>query len=133
MPVKCQGIWWISHKRKALQLVIDRYGAYINHILEDQTISSADRARLSGFCSKWIFKMLIGATMYTDILKPPSSLSLALQEKGIDVIKGIQHLLKSRKSLQSLSMWNPSEWPSVSVVYSRIVEMKPVRPTITKV
>ena len=126
MPVRCSVTRWISHKRKALQRVIDRYGAYINHIttlLEDQTISSADRARLNGFCSKWMnFKMLIGAAMYTDILKPPSCLSLALQEEGIDVIKGIQHLLKSRKSLQSLSMQNPSEWPSVSVIYSRIVE-----------
>ena len=68
------------------------------------------------------FKMLIGAVIYTDILKSPSCLSLTLQEEEIDVIKGIQHLLKSRKSLQSLSKQNPLEWPSVSVVYSRIVE-----------
>ena len=66
--------------------------------------------------------MLIGAAMYTDILKSPSCLSLTLQEEEIDVIKGIQHLLKSRKSLQSLSKQNPLEWPSVSVVYNRIVE-----------
>ena len=126
MPVRCQGTHWISHKRKALQHVIDRYGTYINHIaslLEDQTIASADRARLQGFCSKWMnFKMHIGAAMYTDILKSPSCLSLMLQEEEIDVIKGIQHLLKSRKSLQSLWKQNPLEWPSISVVYSRIVE-----------
>lgn len=66
--------------------------------------------------------MLIGAAMYTDILKPPLCLSLTLQEEHIDVIKGIQHLLKSRKSLQSLFKQNPLEWPSVSVVYSRILE-----------
>ena len=97
--MRCQGTHWISHKRKALQRVIDRYGAYINHIAtlsEDQTIASADRARLQGFfSSKWMnFKMLIGAAMYTDI---PSCLSLMLQEEEIDVIKRIQHLLKSRK------------------------------------
>jgi len=68
------------------------------------------------------FKMLIGVAMYTDILKSPSCLSLALQEEEIDVINGIQHLLKSRKSLQSLSEQNPLEWPSVSVVYRRNVE-----------
>ena len=38
------------------------------------------------------------------------------------MFKGIQHLLKSRKSFQGLSKQNPLEWPSVSVVYSRIVE-----------
>ena len=110
MPVRCQGTRWISYKRKALQHLLDRYGAYINHLAtlsEDQTIASADRARLKGYCLKWMnFKMLIGAAMYTDILKSPSCLSLTLQEEEIDVIKGIQHL----------------EWPSVSVVYSRIVE-----------
>ena len=117
MPVRCQGT---SHKRKALQHIIDRYGAYINHIAaltEDHTIASADRAQLKGYCSKWMnFKMLIGAAIYTNILKSPSCLSLTLQEEEIDVIKGIQHLLNSRKSLQSLSKQNPLEWPSVGVV-----------------
>ena len=68
------------------------------------------------------FKMLIGAATYTDILKSPSCLSLTLQEDKLDVIKAIQHLLKARKSLQSLSKQNLLEWPSVSMVYNRIVE-----------
>ena len=124
MPVRCQGTHWISHKRKALQRVIDRYGAYINHIAtlsEDQIIASADRARLQGFfSSKWMnFKMLIGAAMYTDI---PSCLSLMLQEEEIDVIKRIQHLLKSRKISSEFVKAKSIRVPSVSVVYSRIVE-----------
>ena len=31
LPVRCQGTRWISHKRKALQRVIDRFGAYVSH------------------------------------------------------------------------------------------------------
>ena len=126
LPVRCNGTRWISHKRKALQRLLDRYGAYINHLAtlsEDLSIASADRARLKGYCSNWMnFRMLIGAAMYTDILKSPSCLSLTLQEEKLDVIKAIQHLLKARKSLQSLSKQNPVEWPSVSMVYNRIVE-----------
>ena len=32
VPVHSQGSHWINHKRKALQRVIDRYGAYIAHL-----------------------------------------------------------------------------------------------------
>ena len=32
LPVRCNGIRWISHKQKALQCLLDRYGAYINHL-----------------------------------------------------------------------------------------------------
>ena len=48
LPVRCQGTRWISHKRKALQRVIDRFRAYISHkaaLVED--------ARLKGYLQKW--------------------------------------------------------------------------------
>ena len=32
IPVRSQGSRWINHKRKALQRVVDRYGAYITHL-----------------------------------------------------------------------------------------------------
>ena len=28
MPVRCNGIQWISHKRKALKCLLDRYGTH---------------------------------------------------------------------------------------------------------
>ena len=32
-PKRAQGSRWITHKRKALQRFVDRYGAYINHLI----------------------------------------------------------------------------------------------------
>ena len=32
LPVRCKGTRWISHKRQALQRVIDCYGVYITHL-----------------------------------------------------------------------------------------------------
>ena len=32
LPVRSQGSQWVSHKRNALQCVINRYGAYLNHL-----------------------------------------------------------------------------------------------------
>ena len=33
LPVRSQGTRWISHKRKALQRVVDRFGAYATHLI----------------------------------------------------------------------------------------------------
>ena len=44
LPVRCEGTRWISHKRQALQRVIDGYGVYIAHLttFANETNSSLD-------------------------------------------------------------------------------------------
>ena len=124
MPVRSQGSRWITHKRKALQRLVDRYGAYINHLtalVADRSISSTDRARLSGYLRKWQqAKMLVGSALYVDVLKPPSLLSLTLQDDDLDIVQGLKHILKSTKSLKNLTEKNPLEWPTVKLVCSRV-------------
>lgn len=54
--MRCHGTRWITHKRNALQTVIDRLGAYIAHLVslaEDQSVKAVDRARLKGYLKKW--------------------------------------------------------------------------------
>ena len=85
VPIRSHGSRWISHKRQALQRIIDRYGAYIAHLTTlaaDSSVKSANRAKLKGYLSKWEHgKVLIGCTLYVDALKAPSLLSKALQEE----------------------------------------------------
>lgn len=73
LPVRLQGSCWIGHKCKALQRLVDRYGAYLNHVTtltEDRMLKSTDRARLKGYLTKWKrLKTIIGAAMYMDVLK----------------------------------------------------------------
>ena len=108
LPVRAQGSRWISHKRKTLQRVVDRYGAYLHHLqtlVEDTTIKSIDRQRLKGYLLKWRqSKILLGCAMYIDILQSPSILSITLQDDDIDVALGIKSLLKSHSTLKKLSM-----------------------------
>ena len=63
-PVRAQ---WITHKRKAMQQVVDRFGAYVNHLTTlsvDTSISSTDRARLQGYLRKWQhLSILIGCAL----------------------------------------------------------------------
>ena len=82
----------------------DRYGAFLNHVTtlaENQSIKSTDRARLKGYLKQWKqSKVLIGAAMYVGVLKAPALLSLSLQGEKLDIVLGIQHLLKSSKLLK---------------------------------
>ena len=68
LPVRSQGTRWISHKHKALQRVVDRFGAYATHLtalVSDTTIKSTDQARLMGYLQKWTQgKILVGCAMY---------------------------------------------------------------------
>lgn len=86
----------MNHKRKALQRLIDWYGAYLNHVIalsEDASLKSTDRAHLKGYVKKWKqAKMLIGAAIYVDALKPPALLSLSLQGEKLDIVGGIEYL-----------------------------------------
>lgn len=124
LPIRSQGSRWITHKRKALQRVIDRYGAYLLHLntlAEDRSIKSDDRARIRGYAQKWgQSKMLIGCALYVDILKPPSLLSLTLQDHKVDIVLSIKHILKTSKSLRALAGQDPLQWPTIKLVQSRL-------------
>ncbi len=55
-PVRSQGTRWISHKRKALQRLLDRHGIYIAHLTSlssDNTVTPDDQAKLKGYLRKW--------------------------------------------------------------------------------
>ena len=99
-PIRSQGSRWTSHKRQALQRIIDRYGAYISHLMDlsvDSSVNNADKAKLKGYLSKWQQgKMLVGCVMYVDALKPPSLLSKALQEDSVDIVLCLQNIFHAK-------------------------------------
>ena len=104
VPVRSQGSRWINHKRKALQRVVDRHGAYISHLTtlsEDSSLQAEDRARLKGYLWKWMqYRTILGCAMYTDILKPPSLLSPSLQGCELDTVLAIKSILKATTALK---------------------------------
>lgn len=71
IPVCAHGSRWITHKRNALLRVIDRYGAYIAHLItlsEDSTVKADDRAKIKGYLKKWMdYKVLYGAALYANL------------------------------------------------------------------
>ena len=124
IPIRSEGSRWITHKRRALQRVIDRYGAYINHLTtlsEDSTVHAEDRACLKGYLNKWSdCKILVGCALYIEVLKPPSILSLTLQGSNIDIVSSIKSILKTISTLKSLTTQDPLQWSAVKQVLERI-------------
>ena len=56
-PVRSQGSRWNTHKRKAIERVIDRYGAYVflATLSEDSSLKSEDRACIAGYHKKVLY------------------------------------------------------------------------------
>ena len=64
--------------------------------------------------------MLIGCAMYVDPLKSPSILSKVLQGDKLDIILGLQSILKTKTSLKKLINLDPLQWPTVKLVRNRL-------------
>ena len=73
--------------------MVDRFWAYLNDSstqAEDPSVKSTDRRRLKGYIMKWrSARILIGAALYTDALKPASILSLTLQDDHVNIVQGL--------------------------------------------
>ncbi len=123
IPIRSEGSRWITHKRRALQRVLDRYGAYLSHLnvlAEDNSIQAEDRARIKGYCRKWSeYNILVGCALYAEVLKPPSILSLALQISA-DIVYSIKQNLKATSAMKSLREKDPLQWPAVQKVMTNI-------------
>ena len=63
-----------------MERVLDRFGAYINHLIaltEDPSskLKPADKQKLKGYVRKWRDgKVLLGCALFHDILKPSAIL-----------------------------------------------------------
>ncbi len=83
-PLRACGTRFVSHKVAALGRLIDRYGAYLNHLTaltEDSTVKAADKQQLKGYVLKWRdSKMIHGCALFHDLLKPSAILCKVLQD-----------------------------------------------------
>ena len=92
-----------------MQLAIDKYGIYIQHLqnmTEDQSFKATDQQKFRGWLKKWQnarFPLL--SCLFVEILSPTKSLSLAFQSEDIDkleIAKQQLHRLE-RKDYEDLS------------------------------
>ena len=112
LPIRCQGTRWITHKRNAMQRVMERYGAYILHLTA--LINDTSRSGRHPKCS---------SVVPFHGLKPLSILSLVLQGNEVDIVMSIESTLNSLKALMLLLEKEPCQWPTVKLVKTRMKEI----------
>ena len=84
---------------------------------EDSSLKSEDRARIAGYHKEWSYtKILIDCALYSEVLKPPSILSLTLQGSELDIVLAMKHIQKTSDTLKSLMQLDPLQWPTVKFV-----------------
>ena len=83
--MKC-GTRFIAHKTAALGRLINRFGAYLSHLValtEDASIKSVDRQKIKGYALKWQdLKVLISCAFFHDLLKAPANLCKVCKRMG---------------------------------------------------
>ena len=125
-PLRACGTRFISHKVCALERILDRFGAYINHLValtEDPKTKSVDREKLKGYIRKWReFRLLKGCAVFHDILKPVAILCKSLQSDELCTVNIIEAILRTTSSLTKLKTSEVESLPSVKKILLRLTD-----------
>ena len=99
-PLRACGTRFVAHTVAALSRVIDRFGAYLNHLTllsQDSSVKPIDRQKLKGYIQRWSkSKLLLGCAFFHDLLKPVGIVCKILQEDEICVIRTTETFLKTK-------------------------------------
>ena len=89
-----------------MKRILSKFGAYTAHLAtlsEDSTTRPADRAKLSGYLTKWVdAKYLLGCVLFTDFLTSCSLFSKSMQKDDLDILGALTSLLRTVKETNKL-------------------------------
>ena len=123
-PLHACGTRFVTHKVAALGRLIDRYGAYVNHLTaltEDSTVKACDKQRLKGYILKWrTGKMLQGSALFHDLLRPCAIPCKVLQDDEVCIVSAIEVVLKTNKAIERFNTTAFDDLPTVKKVFARI-------------
>ena len=107
-PLRACGTRFVAHKIAALGRVIDRFGAYLAHLValtEDSSVTPSSRQKLKGYIMRWRnSKVILGCAFFHDLLQPVAHLSKVLQlQDELCVVGAIEVPIKTKKSLTTSS------------------------------
>ena len=123
-PLRACGTRFIAHKVAALGRLIDRFGTYLAHLTmmtEGSSIKAVDRQKLKGYIGKWqTFMYLLGSALFHDLLKPSATMCKVLQEDELCVVRAIESVLRTKRSMDKVRESPFEELPTVKKVLERI-------------
>ena len=122
-PLRASGTRFVAHKVNALERIIDRYGAYLGHLIaltEDSSVKGVDKQKMKGYIKQWgEAKALLGCAFFIDLLKPASILCKVLQDDEVCVYQAIESTIKTKKALDKLKATPFKELPTIKKILTR--------------
>ena len=123
-PLRACGTRFIAHKVSALTRLVDRFGAYLSHLIalsEDRSLKSVDRQKLKGYVLRWQkSKFLLGCAFFHDLLRPVGILCKVLQEDGLCIVRTVESFMKTKKALDEIKSKDFEDLVTVKKVLGRI-------------
>ena len=120
------GTRWITHKINALQLLVDKYGIYLQHLQnmsEDMSFKAADCQKFKGWLNKWQqARIPLLACLFIEILSPAKVLSLAFQDEDIDTVSSLSRLETAKKQFIRIEKKEFEDLPTVSRFLDKVEE-----------
>ena len=120
------GTRWIAHKVAALDVILDKYGIYLQHMenmSQDNSFPADDRAKCKGWLKKWSeARIPLLIALFIEILAPAKCLSKSFQAEDIDVIASIENIKKTKRQLNRISRKELKELPTIKRLLQKIQE-----------
>ena len=105
-PLRASGTRFVSHKVAALRRVLERFGAYLNHLCfltHDASVKSVDKQKLTGYIRHWRdAKVLVGCAFFSDLFKPGAIFCEVLQKNEMCILSAVETTLKTKKAIEKI-------------------------------
>ena len=123
-PYKASGTRWITHKVKAMKIILMNWGVYIMHLenlTSDKSVPAGDRNKLKGYLkARSQSKIPFLLALFIDVLSVVSDLSLVFQSDSIDVFSFCDAISKAKRQMERLQECSFETMPFVKNLLSKI-------------
>ena len=120
------GTRWITRKLSALQLLVDEYGVYLQHLQtmsQDRSFKAADRMKFQGWLKRsQQARIAILACLFIELLSPAKALSLAFQGEEIDIVSSVDHIQTAKEQLKRLERRDLQDLPTIQRFLGKVKE-----------
>ena len=114
------GTRWIEHKVAALNVILDKYGIYLQHMenmSQDNSFPADDHAKCTGWLKKWLeARIPLLIVLFIEVLAPAKCLSKSFQAEDIDVLASIENVQKTKCQLNGISR---KELPTIKMLLQK--------------
>ena len=125
-PKKASGTRWIGHKTRALDVIVDKYGIFMQHLenlTEDKSYPSKERAKFKGWHQKWTnARIPLLACLSIEVLAPARILSKIFQAEEVDVVAVGHNLQKTKQQLDRIERKDFDQLPTVQRFLNNVEE-----------